>query len=444
MPLLLLGCASAEQPVASVPTGEIGGSLKYWVGLDSVDDAGVAEFNRLYIEPFKKQYPKADFKLEPQNNEGLTQKVQTALAAGQGPDILPLNSAIAIPFAGAGYLADLGGIAAAEKWKEKIFPWAMDIGVIDGKLVVMPVSYETLVLYYNKTLFKKNGWTPPTDRASLEALMAKMVAAGVTPFSNANADYVGATEHVLSCFFNMVAGPGKIHDALTGKIQFTDQAFVDTIDLMVDYFKKGYFSGGVKQYFATSDPQKMAKLANGESGMFLSGSWEIGVMSEYFEKSGSEWDWAPLPPLAPGVPSDVFPLAVGDAMALNAASPNLGAASAYMKWKFSDSDANWQAIKEFGDLPLPVKFDPSAAPEGIDPRFISQYTAISDASLAKKVGYVTWTSFGSSAEAYLLENEDRLLTGDLTSKDFLAGVSEAFKQDHDAGRIPPVFDTTAR
>ncbi|BCB77158.1 ABC transporter substrate-binding protein [Phytohabitans flavus] len=443
VPLLLAGCSSSE-PEEDVPAGEIGGTLNYWVPLDTVDDATVADYTRLYVDPFKKQYPNVEFKLSPQNNEGLTQKTQTALAAGQAPDIIPLNSTLAIPFAEAGYLADLGKLAEDEGWKDKIFPWAMDMGVIDGKLVVMPVSYETLVLFYNKTLFEKNGWKPPTDRASLEALAGQMQAAGIVPFANANADYAGATEHVLSCFFNQVAGPGKIYDALTGKIPFTDQAFVDTVDLMVDYFKRGYFQGGVKQYFSTPDTQKMAKLANGGTGMFVSGSWEIGGMNEYFEKSGNEWDWAPLPPLAPGVPSDVFPLAVGDAVAVNAASKNASAAKAYLKWKFTDTEANWQAIKDFGDLPLPVKFDASAAPEGTDPGFLTQYTALSDASLKKQVGYVTWSSFGSAADSYILENEDRLLTGDLSTRDFLEGMNKAFQKDREEGLIPPVFETAAR
>ncbi|WP_329101781.1 extracellular solute-binding protein [Micromonospora sp. NBC_01699] len=444
VPLLLVSCTSAPEESDNVPAGEVGGTLNLWVGMDAVDDASTADYKRLYLDPFTTLYPNVQFKLSPQNNEGLTQKVQTALAAGQGPDLLPLNASIAIDFADAGYLADLGSLAEQEKWKDKIFPWAMDIGVVDGKLSVLPVSYETMVLYYNKTLFEKNGWQIPNDRPSLEALAATMMAAGITPFANANADYAGATEHVFSCFINMVAGPGKIHDALTGSIPFTDQAFVDSVDLMVDYFKRGYFSGGVKQYFSTTDPQKMASLANGKTGMFLSGSWEIGAMNEYFKDSESDWDWAPIPALAPGVPANVFPLALGESVALNAASKNLPAAKAYLKWKYSDTNANWQAIKDFGDQPLPIKFDAAAAPEGIDPRFLTQYTALSEASLSKKVGYVTWTSFGPGAETYLSENQDRLLTGNLSTRDFLANLDKAFKKDLDEKLIPPVFDTAAR
>lgn len=57
---------------------------------------------------------------------------------------------------------------------------------------------------------------------------------------------------------------------------------------------------------------------------------------------------------------------------------------------------------------------------------------------------MTWTSFGPGAETYLSENQDRLLTGNLSTRDFLANLDKAFKKDLDEKLIPPVFDTAAR
>lgn len=450
--LIVVGCSSpsTEQPATtpgqSSAPATISGDLTYWAGFDTADDASVAQFKELMIDPFVAKHPGVDIKLVPQSDEGLTQKVQTALSAGQGPDFIETpGSATAIPFAQAGFLADLTDLSQREGWKEKLLPWALDMGVIDGKLVAIPESYETLVLYYNKTLFEKHGWQPPTDRASLEALANQMTAAGVIPFSAGNADYNGATEWLVSAFLNTVAGPGRIHDALAGQLPFTDQAFVDSMQLMVDYFNKGWFAGGVKQYLSTTDPQKFAKLAKGQAGMFISGSWEVSSLNDYFEKSGdSDWAWVALPPLAAGVPSDVYPLSVGGTMSINSATKNLPAADAYLSWLFSDTAANWQVVKTLGNSPMPVAFDAASVPEGIDPRFTAQYQAISEASVAKRVGYVTWTSFGGAAEAYILENEDKLLTGDLSAADFCAGLDAANQQDTTDGVIPPLFETSAR
>ena len=446
-PLALSGCAkggSSATTTAKLPSGKVSGTLDYWItDLDSIDTKTVNKYKSIYVTPFEAKYPKVHINAEPQNDQGLSQKLQTALSAGQGPDILPLNSTLAIPFAQAGYLANLGPLAKSERWERTFLPWALDIGVVDHKLVALPVSYETLVLYYNKTLFQQHGWTPPTNRAELTSVAAKMESAGIIPFTNANADYHGATEHVLSCFFNMVAGPGKIHDALSGTIPWTDPAIVGSVQLMVDYFNKGWFSGGVKQYLSTTDPEKYANLTNGKTAMFLSGTWEIIAMNQYFAHSGHDWDWAPLPSLAPQVPHNFFPLSIGDVIGINSATQSMPAAEAYLAWRLTDVAARWKAVKAVGDEPLPIAFNAASAPASIDPRFISQYAAISKASVKKMVGYVTWTSFGNAAESYLLDNEDRLLTGNLTPGDFCAALNQAFQSDHKKGLIPPVFATSA-
>ncbi|MCS5731659.1 extracellular solute-binding protein [Herbiconiux moechotypicola] len=441
--IVLAGCAGEAEP--DTPVGEIGGKLTYWIGVDSSNPDAEAVAQRLLADPFIELYPNVDLQLVVQPETGAAQKLQTALAAGQGPDFIETpGSATAIPYAEAGYLANLDAVAEEEGWKDEMLPWALDMGVINGELVAMPTNYETLVLYYNKTLFDENGWQPPTDRASLESLAAQMEAKDILPFTAGNADYAGATEWLVSAYLNQVAGPGKIHDALAGEVSFEDPAFVDAMQMMVDDFNAGWFGGGVKQYFSTTDPQKYAKLVTGEAGMFVSGSWEIQALNQYFGDSDADWDWVALPPLADGIPSDVYPLSVGGTISINAATKNLPAAEAYLKWKFSDTDTQWAAIKEIGALPKPVPFDTSAVPDGIDPRFVAQYSAISDASLAEHVGYVTWTSFGGAAEAFISENQDRMLTGDMSADEFCAGLANAYQKDADAGVVPPLFDTAAR
>lgn len=449
LPLALAGCSGGADPSSpSTPPaspGEIGGRLDRWISLDAENPDSAAITQRLLADPFLKLHPGVDLQLVVQPETGAAQKLQTALAAGQGPDFIETSgSATAIPYAQAGYLADLDSVAAEQNWKEQMLPWALDMGVINGKLVAMPQNYETLVLYYNKTLFDQNGWTPPTDRASLEALVATMEAKGIIPFTAGNADYTGATDWLVSAYLNQVAGPGRIHDALAGTASFADQPFVDAMQMFVNDMQAGWYGGGVKQYFSTTDPQKYAKLTTGKAAMFVSGSWELQSLNEYFGDSDAEWAWAPLPPLAAGVPSDVYPLSVGGTISINAATKNLPAAEAYLKWYFSDTATNWEAIKELGELPLPVPFDASQAPDDIDPRFVAQYTAISDASEREWVGYVTWTSLGGAAVSYIYENQDKMLTGELTPADFCAGLAAAHQKDVADGVVPPLFDTAAR
>lgn len=442
-PLVLAGCTADE---SDTPTdGSIGGTITYWAGLNEINDQSIAEVTDNYVTPFEKEYPDVTADFIPQNREGLQAKIQTALAAGLGPDLIETpGSSVAIPYSEAGYLLDLADLADEEGWADELLPWALDTGYIDGELTALPLSYESLVTYYNKTLFAEHGWEVPTDADSFYALVDEMLAAGVTPFAAGNADYQGATEWLVSAYLNQIAGASTFHDALAGDISFTDQAFVDALQELVDQVQAGWFGGGVEQYFSTTDPQKYAQLVNGEAGMFLSGSWEIYTLNEYFDGSGSEWGWFALPPLADGVSSDVYPLSVGGTLSINAATDNPEAAKAYLRWKFSDTESNWESVAAIGIQPLPVRFDPADLPDGIDERFVEQYSAITEASVAENVGYVTWTSLGGAAESYLLANEDKLFTGDLTVEQFLQGLADAYDEDAADGVIPPLFGTKAR
>jgi raffinose/stachyose/melibiose transport system substrate-binding protein len=436
---LLAGCSSGStgKQDASAP-------ITYWYGLDSVDAKSEAQWIKYNQTPFEKQYPNIKMNAIPQSGSALDAKVKTALAAGQGPDFIQADgSTTAIPLATAGYLANLTSDAKSQDWKDKILPWALDMGYINGKLEALPTSYESMVLYYNKTLFKKYGWSPPTDEASLDKLASEMQAKGIIPFAAGNASYAAATEWLVSDFLNEVAGPKKFHDALAGTIPWTDPAIVSSIKLLKTYFDKGYFQGGVKQYFSEQDPQKYAEFADGKAGMFLSGSWEMGTLPTYFGVNGNkdQWGWAPLPSLAAGVPNNIYPLSVGGTISVNSKAPNLKGAIDYVNWLFSDTKNMWQYAEASANEPLPIKYTAADIPKGVDPRYASQYEAINAASVSGDVGYVSWTSLGPQEETYLTANEDKVLNNTLSPQAFCAGLETAYKADKKSNLIPPLFST---
>ena len=432
---LLAACSAAS----SSPN-----SVTLWFAPDDPSAKGQKQWVEYNVTPFEKKHPTEKVNAVYVSPQSFDQKQKVALAAGKGPDLITTaGSSTAISYATAGYLGDLGAAATANNWKSSILPWALDMGYVNGKLVALPTSYETLVIYYNKTLFEKNGWSPPTDRASLESLVQKMKAKNVTPFAAGNASYQGATEWLVSSYLNQVAGPAKLYDALSGTISWTDPAFVKSIQMMKDDFAAGWYGGGVKQYFTTQDPQKYAALADGKAGMMMSGSWEMSALGNYFGHDGNtdEWAWAPLPPLADGIPSGIYPLSVGGTISVNAHSSSIKASTDYVSWLFSDTATMWASAVATGAEPLPISFKESDVPSDVDPRYSAQYKAINDASVAGKVGYVTWTSLGAKSEAYVLDNADKLVNGDLSAADFCAGLDKAFSLDKKGGLVPTLFTT---
>lgn len=407
-------------------------------------DVSVEEWEAFNVDPFEELYPDITIDAIVVPGEAAEQKQAVALAAGTGPDIISASGpTTVIPLAEAGYLADLGETATKNDWANKILPWALDLGVIDGKLVAVPSSYETLVLYYNKTLFETEGWDVPTDRASLEKLAGEMEAKGIIPFAAGNADYQPATEWLVSTYLNQVAGPSNIYAAVNGDIPWTDPSIEASIQMLKDDFDAGWYAGGAKQYFSTQDPQKYAQFADGKAGMFVSGSWEMGGLDDFFGVGGNtnEWAWAPLPPLAEGVPSGIFPLAVGGTLSVNAASASIEQSKKYLSWLLSDTATMWKAVEAGIGQPFPIKYDDSDVPAGVDPRVSSQYSAINDASEAGLVGYVTWTSLGPKSQGFVVDNIDKVINGDQSVSDFTAGLDKAFADDKAKGLVPPVFTT---
>ena len=130
-------------------------------------------------------------------------------------------------------------------------PWALDLGKANGKLYSIPNEIETLVLYYNKTLFEENGWEPPKTMDELMTLAADRSSdAGIIPFAHANPEWRPANEWFVGEFLNHGAGgPQKVYDALTGKAKWTDPDFVDALTELNDMQQNGWFMGGLDRYY---------------------------------------------------------------------------------------------------------------------------------------------------------------------------------------------------
>ncbi|MBW3671941.1 MAG: extracellular solute-binding protein, partial [Acidobacteria bacterium] len=75
-----------------------------------------------------------------------------------GPDIVVTpGPSFAFELVQAGQLLPLDDYVQQLGWSDRFVPWALNLGKVDGKLYSIPNELETLVLYYNKTLFEEKG-----------------------------------------------------------------------------------------------------------------------------------------------------------------------------------------------------------------------------------------------------------------------------------------------
>ncbi|MEU4548407.1 ABC transporter substrate-binding protein [Nonomuraea dietziae] len=131
------------------------------------------------VAAFEKENPKVDVVVETAPYDQYFTKLQTSIAGGTAPDTFELNYENFVTFASAGSLLDLGSVAGdsapAGYAKESLEAFKHE-----GKQYALPASFSTVVLFYNKELFKKAGvaeptasWTWKDEQAAAEKLTDK-------------------------------------------------------------------------------------------------------------------------------------------------------------------------------------------------------------------------------------------------------------------------------
>ncbi|MEJ7761542.1 MAG: extracellular solute-binding protein [Thermomicrobiales bacterium] len=362
---------------------------------------------------------------------------QTAIAGGGGPDIVTTpGPSFAIELAKAGQLAPLDEVAVNQGWTETFVPWALDLGKVDGVLYSIPTEVETLVLYYNKTLFEANGWQPPVTMDDLVALSAQIDEAGIIPFAHANLEWRPTNEWFVGEFLNHIAGPELVYGALTGEVKWTDPAFVQAIETLDQMQQQGWFMGGLDRYYTTTTADTFGAMADGGAAMKIEGTWAVADLNTYFGEEGgndSEWDWVPMPSSGGEA---IYDLGIGSTYSINRASENPDAAAEFLSHLFSP-DIQARLAVDCGLTPAPVAL-PENALEGLDPRYAAMLADMNAASAAGDYGYTTWTFWPPQAETYLIDSIERVWSGDMTAEEYLAGMQQIFDQERAEGSIPPL------
>lgn len=359
---------------------------------------------------------------------------KTAVAGGAGPDVIMTPGvAYTAEFAEAGALVPLDAYRAEFGWGEFFAPWALSLGEKDGTLYSLQGELETMLIWYNKTLFEEQGITPPTTIAELDAVADQFSALGIQPFASGNTDWQGVNEWLISGIFNGHAGGSAVHSALAGQGSFTDQPFVEATDLLDKWMKAGYISGGLDRYYVTTIDEYLAQLANGSAAMNIEGSWRFENIDEFFTEAGTEWDWIPFPS-PDGSPQ--FSIGTGSSWAINANSDNPDDGAAVLGHIFSPQ-VQAQLAVDCGFALGPVAVDPADL-EGLDPRQSRLYVALADAAASGEYGYLTWSFWGPKSNTYLIQEIEKVWGGSMTSEEYLQGLNDLYLEELEAGITPPL------
>ena len=420
LPLLpRLAFAADQKPVA------------FWY--ESASPENQDNLKNLLIDPFNAAHPEDLLSIDFRGSD-LDKQLRVAMLSGTGPDVVfTAGPSYVAAMAQAGQLLPLDDYAKKYGWNDSLLPIFLDLGKYNGKLYALAKTYETLGLFYNKTLFDTNKWKAPTTIAELEALAEEMKGKGLAPFGAGNADWRPANEHYVSIILNSVAGPENVYKALTGAIPWTDPAFVAAIDKLAEWWDKGYFG---ENYFSLTLEQAFAQVATGQAGMAPTGTWSFTNVQTYFPQNNVEPGFVGFPS-ASGDP--IYALGIGSTLSVNAKSENPDGAAAVLYYIFKDDfyskmNSVWQ-----GEWNLPLKdLSKVKLSDKVLPLYTEAMKNLSAAVGAGRYGYTTWTFLPPATDTYLVSGMEEVWLKKISSADFLKKLDASFKQEKDAGKAPAV------
>lgn len=392
------------------------------------------------VAPFEELHP--NINLEITGQEGIQDLMRTAILGGTAPDILTTSGpGWNAEYIAGGFMESLQPYADQYGWEEKLLPWAYATGTADGVLYTVPTTYESIAMFYNKTFFDEMGWTPPTNRAELEALAAAAQEAGIHPLTYGNQGQVFANGHILSAYLNNYIEHDDLRAALLGEKPWTDEEFVEVINLLTsDMVEKVWWSGGVDNYYQYGAEDYWAELANREAALIIVGTWGFDDAPTYFSETTDEWDWAPVPNMNETPRPSVYPLAIGGSLAINANSDVKDEAALVFDYLISNPEAVLRVAAgfNFSEWLIPLEFSVEDFPAEADQRVIRFQEELGQASAAGDFGYANWTFWPGPANTHLRTEIESVWEGLTTVENYLADHQAVWDEIYASGNAIPI------
>jgi multiple sugar transport system substrate-binding protein len=132
--------------------------LTFWNGFTGPDRPAIESITK----KFSDANPGIKVAMDIMPWDSLMQKLLTTLSAGEGPDVIAVHFQFLPQYAASGQILDLsdhvkpGSGLDPANWSKGL----QSILQYDGKYYAVPINFATLMLYYNKDLFKAAGLDP--------------------------------------------------------------------------------------------------------------------------------------------------------------------------------------------------------------------------------------------------------------------------------------------
>lgn len=197
---------------------------------------------------------------------------------------------------------------------------------VDGKTVMLPYSKDVSnVIWYNKSIFAQQGLTPPTTWDELDAINAKLTAAGITPYAQGNKDLWPAGNWVAHIIARSI-GEQAYSDMLNRKAPMNSPDMVAAMSRVQQIHDKTWINKSVN---SISDNEGYTLFFSGKAAMTPIGSWLVGIQQDQAKSFQMGWFNLPAIPGGKGDQSSVMGVSTG--YVVNAKSAKQDQAIAFFK-----------------------------------------------------------------------------------------------------------------
>lgn len=271
--------------------------------------------------------------------------MRTALPSRNAPDLFTWWSGFRMKdLVDAGLLEDLTPLweqfLSSGKYNEDVAKAFM----FDGKIYAVPFHQSYWVVFYNKHVFRENGYSIPRTWDELMAMAEDLKSKGITPFSlTIQGRWPG-----FIWFEELVARlDADFYERLmVGEAKYTDPTVRQAFEIWADMIAKGYFTDPQVDMGTSGTNQMASQFAQGKLAMILIGDWYSTTLLSVGLKPGEDYGAFILPNIneqpKPIVIFEAAPLMV----AKNARNKD-AALKAIEFWMSAEAQQAWADIMGF-------------------------------------------------------------------------------------------------
>ncbi len=381
--------------------------------------------NGILINNIAKRYqaevnPNFSYEYELVSSSDLKMKVSTLAASNDLPDIFVYESGTPLKeLVDADKVVDIGAELDKLGVADKMNPSAVSLlkGLAGTDTIYdLPLGLNVEGFWYNKALFEKAGVQPPTTWDEFETVLSKLKDAGVQPLTCGAGDRWPATR-LINAYTVRLLGADAMTKAANGEIKYTDEAYVKGADKLQEWAKKGYFGEGV----TTVDMNTAGSmLCSGQAAIFYNGSWFASQLNDKtFNKAGEDGIGFFNVPVVDAAVSDADSYSMNCGNVLCLSKDKYDEATSWFL-KYFVSEIGNEAMSKQGS----VKGYNYTVPEGD----MTAYTKLVLDKINSSKSAFAWyeAKMNSEVSTVAQENVQTLINGDMSSKDYMQSIQDAY------------------